>query len=69
METQIKTPSEAWELEMDQISKEMIDYAKNYKCKICKEQPEFAWCEHLLKARANKFRERIIRSDLKLLSN
>lgn len=58
-----------WEKEMELISKEMVDYAKNYKCKICKEQPEFAWCEHLLKARANKFRERIIRADLKLLSS
>ena len=66
METTSKQP---WESKMEQVSKEMIEYAKNYKCKICKEQPEFAWCEHLLKARANKFRERIIRADLNLLSN
>ncbi len=58
-----------WESEMEQISKEMIEYAKNYKCKVCKEQPEFAWCEHLLKARTNRFRARIIKADVNLLAN
>ena len=62
-------PEQIWEQEMEQISKEMIDYAKNYKCKFCKEQPDFAWCEHLLKERANKFRKRIVKADLNLLSN
>ena len=63
------TSKQLWKLEMEQISKEMIEYAKNYKCKTCKEQPEFAWCEHLLKARTNKFRERIIKADVNLLTN
>jgi hypothetical protein len=58
-----------WEQDMEKISKDMIAYAKNYKCKICKKQPEFAWCEHLLKARANKFRKIIINEDAKLLAN
>ena len=58
-----------WEKEMEQISIEMEEYANNYKCKICKEQPEFVWCKHLLKSRTNKFRERIIKADVNLLAN
>ncbi len=63
------TSKQLWKLEMEQISKEMIEYAKNYKCKTCKEQPEFVWCKHLLKSRTNKFRERIIKADVNLLAN
>ena len=48
-----------WESEMDQISKEMIEYAKNYKCKTCKEQPEDHWCKHLIRARDRRFITRI----------
>ncbi len=58
-----------WESKMEQISKEMEEYAKNYKCKICKEQPEFAWCKHLLRNRANKFRSRIREADTELIAN
>lgn len=58
-----------WDKEMELISEEMENYAENYKCKTCKEQPEFAWCKHLLKARANKFRKRIIKADLSVLLN
>ena len=63
------TKKRLWEKEMEQISKEMEEYAKSYKCKICKEQPEFAWCKHLLRARANKFRKQIIEADTNLLYN
>jgi tRNA splicing ligase len=63
------TKKSVWDEKMECISKEMEEYAKNYKCKICKKQPEFAWCEHLLKARANKFRKIIINEDAKLLAN
>ena len=63
------TSKQLWKLEMEQISKEMIEYAKNYKCKTCKEQPEFVSCKHLLKSRTNKFRERIIKADVNLLAN
>ena len=66
METDYK---KLWGLDMEQLSKEMIDYAKNYKCKICEGQPEFAWCKHLLRDRANKFRERIKEADAKLMTN
>lgn len=63
------TKKRLWEKEMKQISIEMEEYARNYKCKVCKKQPEFAWCNHLLRARANKFRKRIIKADNDLLYN
>ncbi len=37
-----------WYSEIEQISKKMIEYAKNYKCKVYKKQPEDNWCEQFL---------------------
>ena len=49
-----------WENESDKLAKNMEEYAENYQCKKCLNNDRGKWCEHLLNARAKKFRKRII---------
>lgn len=46
---------EGWEIEAHKLANEMEEYAKNYRCKKCSEE----YCNHMLDARAKKFKARI----------
>ena len=47
--------SKTWQDNADILTEEMEEYAKNYKCKKCDEY----YCSHMLKARAQKFKQRM----------
>jgi hypothetical protein len=55
------------EKERADLRTDILEFSKNYKCKICKNQPENAWCTHLLKTRTQRFKKRILEADSKLL--
>lgn len=49
-----------WPHRNEKLVKEMKEFTKKFECDKCPNNNPGIWCEHLLQARARKFRNRIV---------